>query len=72
MAHGPLPEEHAGHPDLSLREAVVLAPVLAAILWLGVSPGTVLARVTPATDAALARVAAGTAHAVALAAGEGS
>jgi NADH-quinone oxidoreductase subunit M len=73
MAHGPLPEEHAGHPDLSLREALVLAPVLAAILWMGVAPGAVLERVTPATDAALARVVAGTAHAAALAApGEGS
>ncbi|HXF71521.1 MAG TPA: NADH-quinone oxidoreductase subunit M [Actinomycetota bacterium] len=73
VAHGPLPEEHAHHPDLSLREALVLAPVMAAILWLGVSPGPVLERVTPATDAALARVSGGAGPAAVLAApGEGS
>jgi NADH-quinone oxidoreductase subunit M len=57
-------------PDLSWREAVVLAPLLACILWVGVYPRPLLRRMEPATvrlveqvrrDAGLAPVAAPTA-----------
>ncbi len=49
MATGPVPDEHRRHPDLSLRETVVLAPVLAAILALGVYPKVALDRIEPTT-----------------------
>ena len=38
-------------PDLSLRELVVLAPLLAGIIWIGVYPGPILRRVEPAAAA---------------------
>jgi NADH-quinone oxidoreductase subunit M len=47
MAHGEAPVEHRLHGDLSVREAVVLAPVLALILAFGVYPKVVLDRVEP-------------------------
>ena len=47
MAQGPVPEAHRHHPDLSLREVVVLAPVLALILAFGVYPKVLLDRVNP-------------------------
>ena len=49
MAHGPVPEEHRGHPDLSIREVAVLAPVLALILVFGVYPKVLLDRINPTT-----------------------
>jgi NADH-quinone oxidoreductase subunit M len=49
MAQGPVVEAHATHPDLSVRESTLLAPVLAAILVLGVYPKLVLDRVEPTT-----------------------
>ncbi len=56
MMHGPAPEEQAAHPDLSLREAVILAPLLAAILTLGVYPALVLDRIGPAAEALVRQV----------------
>lgn len=47
MAHGPLPARHAEHPDLSVREYALLAPVLAAILALGIYPNLLLDRINP-------------------------
>ena len=47
MAHGTAPEAHRHHQDLSLREVVVLAPVLALILAFGVYPKVLLDRVNP-------------------------
>ena len=58
MATGPVPAEHRGHPDLSLREALVLAPVLAAILAIGVYPKVMLDRIEPATARVLSGVGA--------------
>jgi NADH-quinone oxidoreductase subunit M len=49
MMHGAVPEEHAHHPDLSLREMAVLAPVVAAILVIGVYPKLLLDRINPST-----------------------
>jgi NADH-quinone oxidoreductase subunit M len=45
MAHGPVPREHERHPDLSVREVALLAPILAAILLFGVYPGLLLDRI---------------------------
>jgi NADH-quinone oxidoreductase subunit M len=56
LAFGPVREEHRGLPDVSLREVVVLAPVLALLLVLGVRPGIVTDGVQPATDRVIATV----------------
>jgi NADH-quinone oxidoreductase subunit M len=37
-------------PDLSLRELVVLAPILAAIFWIGIYPKPILSRMEPAAQ----------------------
>jgi NADH-quinone oxidoreductase subunit M len=47
MAHGEAPVEHRLHKDLSVREVVLLAPVLALILAFGIYPKVVLDRVEP-------------------------
>jgi NADH-quinone oxidoreductase subunit M len=57
MALGPVREEHRGLPDLSAREVVVLAPVLALLLVLGVAPSLVTRDVDPATERVIAHVA---------------
>jgi NADH:ubiquinone oxidoreductase subunit 4 (subunit M) len=49
-------EEHRLLPDLSLREAVVLAPVLALLVVFGVAPGLLTARIEPAARAVIERV----------------
>jgi NADH-quinone oxidoreductase subunit M len=49
MAHGPVSDPHARHPDLSIREVAVIAPVLAAILVVGVYPRLLLDRINPTT-----------------------
>jgi NADH-quinone oxidoreductase subunit M len=56
MAQGPVVEAHAAYPDLSVREVTLLAPVLAAILVLGVYPKLVLDRIQPSTTKAVAQV----------------
>ena len=56
MAHGPIHPEHRQLPDVNLREALVLAPVLALLLVLGVYPGLVTQSVDPATQMVIARV----------------
>ena len=40
--------ENQGLADLSLREWLVLAPLLIGIVWMGVAPGPVLRRMEPA------------------------
>jgi NADH-quinone oxidoreductase subunit M len=59
MMHGPVAEEHRSHPDLSLRETVVLAPILAAILLIGVYPNLLLDRINPSTAQVVHRVEQG-------------
>jgi NADH-quinone oxidoreductase subunit M len=57
MAHGPVREEHRTLPDVGLREVVVLAPVLALLLVLGVYPKLLTGAIEPSTAAVIARVA---------------
>src|SRR5918994_167607 len=57
MAFGPARDEHRTLPDMSLREAVVLAPVLALLLVFGLVPKLLTDRIDPATEAVIARVA---------------
>ncbi len=45
--------------ELTVREGLVLAPLLALIVFLGVYPKPVLNRITPTVDALIAHVAAG-------------
>ena len=47
MAYGPVHDEHRNLPDVSLREVVVLAPVLALLLVFGVYPKLLTDRSTP-------------------------
>ena len=56
MAHGPVHEEHRHLPDVSVRETLVIAPVLALLLVLGVYPKLVTQSVDPATQRVIARV----------------
>jgi NADH-quinone oxidoreductase subunit M len=54
--YGPLHNEHNRHlPDLSFREAVVIAPMLVAIVVMGVAPQPFLAPAKPAVDRLLTR-----------------
>jgi NADH-quinone oxidoreductase subunit M len=57
MAFGPVREEHRLLPDVSLREVVVLAPVLALLLVFGVAPKLLTDRIDPTVEAVIARVA---------------
>ncbi len=43
------PDTNAGLPDLTSRELLVLMPLLAGILWMGLYPNPVLRRIEPAT-----------------------
>jgi NADH-quinone oxidoreductase subunit M len=54
--HGEPDEENAATPDLSWREGLVLAPLLAAIVFLGIYPRPVLERMEPAVDRLLQHV----------------
>ena len=48
--HGTPDEENAATPDLTWREGLVMAPLLVAIVFLGVYPGPLLDRVEPSVD----------------------
>jgi NADH-quinone oxidoreductase subunit M len=56
MAYGPVREEHAHLPDVSLREVVVLVPVLALLLVFGVYPKLLTDRIDPSTKAVIVHV----------------
>jgi NADH-quinone oxidoreductase subunit M len=56
MAFGPVRAEHRLLSDVTLREVVVLAPVLALLLVFGVAPSLLTDRIDPATEAVIARV----------------
>jgi NADH-quinone oxidoreductase subunit M len=51
--HGPLNESNRGFADLSLRETLVIAPVLVLIIVLGVYPKPVIDVINPAVKATL-------------------
>ena len=57
VAHGPVREEHRALPDVSRREVVVLAPVLALLLVFGVAPGILTRDIDPATRRVVEHVA---------------
>jgi len=57
MALGPIREEHRILPDVSLREVLVLAPILSLLLVFGVFPKLITDRVDPTTRAVIAHVA---------------
>ena len=54
--HGPASGANAEMPDLRWREGLVLAPFLAAIVFMGVYPKPVIERIEPAVDAIVAHV----------------
>lgn len=54
--HGPISKAHSAIADLKLREGLVLAPLLAAIIFLGVYPKPVIERMEPAVDVLIAHV----------------
>jgi NADH:ubiquinone oxidoreductase subunit 4 (subunit M) len=56
-------EAHAHHADLGVREYALLAPVLAAILVLGVYPKLILDRIEPTTARVVGEVTSATAQA---------
>jgi NADH-quinone oxidoreductase subunit M len=67
VAYGPLTKaDVAAMPDLSLREWALLAPIAAAVLWMGVYPESFLAPMRGDVGALMARLAraapAGDAH----------
>jgi NADH-quinone oxidoreductase subunit M len=58
--HGEPNEENAATPDLSWTEGLVMAPLLAAIVFLGVYPKPMLERIEPAVDRLVEHVEAHT------------
>ena len=54
--YGKLNEAHAGHPDMSKREWVFMAPVLVSLLVVGIFPNLLLSRINPSVDLLLMRV----------------
>ncbi|MBW3644069.1 MAG: NADH-quinone oxidoreductase subunit M [Actinobacteria bacterium] len=56
--HGAPDEANAGTPDMDRRERLIMAPLLAAIVFLGVYPKPVLERIEPAVDRLIAHVEA--------------
>jgi NADH-quinone oxidoreductase subunit M len=57
MAYGPVREEHEGLPDVSLREVLVLAPILSLLLLFGIFPKLLTDRIEPSTKAIIAHLA---------------
>ena len=54
--HGEPDEANAATPDLKLADGLVLAPLLAAIVFVGVYPKPMLERIEPAVDKLIAHV----------------
>jgi NADH-quinone oxidoreductase subunit M len=53
---GAVPERFSKLPDLSLREVVIVVPMIAVVVLLGVRPNIVLDRVNPSTQAVVRHV----------------
>jgi len=47
-------EKNKGLPDMSIREVVVLAPIVVFIFWLGVQPSLILERIEPSIEKLMA------------------
>lgn len=57
VIYEPLDKEENRHlPDLSKRELLVLGPLLAVIVWIGVYPAPILRRIEPATQTLIVQV----------------
>ncbi len=54
--HGSPDGDNADMPDMNRRELLVMAPLIAAIIFLGVYPKPVLDRIEPAVDRLVAHV----------------
>ena len=54
--HGPAEGDNAEMPDLRLREGLVMAPLLALIVFMGVYPKPVIERMEPTVDALVAHI----------------
>ena len=54
--HGPIDEENAHAVDMTWREGLVVAPLLAGILFLGVYPKPMLERIQPSVDRLISHV----------------
>ncbi|MCY4068418.1 MAG: NADH-quinone oxidoreductase subunit M [Acidimicrobiaceae bacterium] len=54
--HGPVSGDNAQTPDLRWREGLLLAPFVAAIVFMGVYPKPVIERIEPAVDAVIVHV----------------
>jgi NADH-quinone oxidoreductase subunit M len=51
VVFGPLVHEDAMKmPDMNLREKVLLLPLVAMVLWLGIFPATVMDRIGPSVE----------------------
>jgi NADH-quinone oxidoreductase subunit M len=60
--HGEPDEENATFSELTWREGLVLAPLLAAIVFMGVYPKPVLERMEPAVDRLIEHVESNSDH----------
>jgi NADH-quinone oxidoreductase subunit M len=56
MMHGPVNPAHADHPDMSLREKLILAPIVVLIVALGVYPKLALDTIEPTTESIVRQV----------------
>jgi NADH-quinone oxidoreductase subunit M len=56
VAYGPVRDEHRSLPDVSKREVLVLAPVLALLLVFGVAPSLLTRSIDPSVKAVIERV----------------
>ncbi|CAN5906809.1 NADH-quinone oxidoreductase subunit M [soil metagenome] len=56
MFHGPVEGKAVGMTDLTMREKVVMAPLIAVIIGIGLYPAPLYDRVTPTVDAILAEI----------------
>jgi NADH-quinone oxidoreductase subunit M len=54
--HGPVTEANRGFPELRLREGLVMVPLIALILFLGIYPKPVLDRIEPSVKTLLVHV----------------
>ncbi|MFQ5966850.1 MAG: NADH-quinone oxidoreductase subunit M [Acidimicrobiia bacterium] len=59
---GPVQEENKSVPDVGLREIVIVAPLVALVVLLGVYPRVALDRIAPSTELVLERIAAETGY----------